>query len=120
MSSENHLCNLCGQSCELTSDNTGGLIEASVSGGWDSTAGNGYGALDDMTSYTFSLCEFCLDFLFAQFQIPVRSWDAISGEEEEWKPAAVRVTEMAGTSKFKDHFFKEFAKRVEARRKRKE
>jgi hypothetical protein len=47
-----------------------GLIDAKVIGGYPSTPGNGDGALDDMTQYKFSLCEFCLDFLFTRFVVP--------------------------------------------------
>lgn len=42
-----------------------GLIEATVSGGYKSDS------LSDGTTYTFSLCENCLDELFNQFKVPV-------------------------------------------------
>lgn len=48
----------------------GGLINCRVMGGYNSTPGNGEGALDDCTSYTFSICEFCLDYLFTKMIIP--------------------------------------------------
>lgn len=44
--------------------NAYGLIEATVSGGYDSNA------LEDMESYTFSLCEPCLKVLFDTFKHP--------------------------------------------------
>lgn len=90
------LCNLCGLSCMLYDRGTpfelGGLIRKTVDGGYESTPGNGSGALDDMTGYTFSLCEFCLDWLFAQFVIPVALEDVDNPEyRETWRPAAERV-----------------------------
>jgi len=93
-----HICNLCGFPCsppeESSLNNDMGLIDAYVCGGYDSTAGNGYGALDDTVEYRFSLCEFCLDWLFEKFQIPVEVRDYIGGEEiEPWRPALQRVKE---------------------------
>lgn len=90
------LCNLCGLSCTLDEKNfseLGGLIGAVVSGGYASTPGNGVGALDDTVAYRFSLCEFCLDWLFAQFTIPVAVSDYMTPLEqvEPWNPAAQRV-----------------------------
>lgn len=116
---EDQLCNLCGYSCQLKDpdanyhDNVGGLIGTIVGGGFDSTPGNGYGAFDDMTSYRFSLCEFCLDWLFAQFKIPVDVWDIMDpANPEVWEPAAVRLTKRDfGSLKHKEFFFQEFAKR---------
>jgi hypothetical protein len=74
------LCNLCGLTCtighpESPARGPHGLIKAQVIGGYESTPGNGCGALDDMTRYTFSLCEFCLDWLFEHFQVPVKTDD---------------------------------------------
>ena len=70
------LCNLCGLSCvigpsESPASGPHGLIEATVTGGYESTPGNGCGALDDMVRHSFSLCEFCLDWLFSKFNVPV-------------------------------------------------
>jgi hypothetical protein len=75
------LCNKCGESCvpkSLRDKNGGerlaydiksaaphGLVEHTVSGHYHSEN------LDDMTSYTFSLCEQCLVLLFNTFKIPV-------------------------------------------------
>jgi hypothetical protein len=44
-------------------------------------------------SYSFSLCEFCLDWLFTQFKVPVSQWNMTTGrdEQEEREPAHVRV-----------------------------
>ncbi len=59
---EQHVCNMCGELCSLGPQrNKGGLVNQTVDGNYDSTPGNGQGALDDCTSYRFSLCEFCLD-----------------------------------------------------------
>lgn len=58
------LCNMCEKSCRRA---TGyyGLIEATVSGGYDSHP------LEDETLYTFSICEDCLkDHVFDRFVIP--------------------------------------------------
>lgn len=143
-----HLCNLCGLSCTLGKDEgaaypdlRGGLIDATVVGGYDSTPGNGYGALDDLVRHRFSLCEFCLDWLFSQFQIPVAVDDPMNdlllrpGESideglarcgavqlarrpdpEPWKPAADRVRKD-DWRKMKDAFFAEAERRREARQK---
>jgi hypothetical protein len=116
-------CNLCGESCFLGSlwegqFSFGGLLNAQVIGGYESTPGNGAGALDDMSRYGFSMCEFCLDWLFQQFKIPVAVDDPMNdylmqeGETLDeamtkrgvvqimerpqpppWKPAAQRVDE---------------------------
>lgn len=74
-----YVCNLCEESCSLGlsgplgSDELeyGGLLNVEAVGGYNSTPGNGSGTLDDMTVYKFSLCEFCLDWLFQQFKVPV-------------------------------------------------
>lgn len=89
------LCNRCGLSCELGSTGElGGLIRQMVVGGYSSTPGNGHGALDDIEGYRFSLCEFCLDWLFQTFKIPVEliSNDLVpSGDAPQFVPAAQRV-----------------------------
>ena len=99
-------CNLCGESCMLERDaygdgtndcSVGGLIDCEVMGGYDSTPGNGKGALDDMTSYRFSLCEFCRDWLFRQFKTPPKIDQHIQLDEgmgaEVFRPADQRVEE---------------------------
>lgn len=48
-----------------------GLIEATVGGGYSSYA------LEDMCSYTFSLCEGCLKVMFDGFKIPVLRIDRL-------------------------------------------
>lgn len=128
---QKHLCNLCGETCVLgTSDHPTysphGLVDATVDGGYSSTAGNGYGALDDMTRYKFSLCEFCLDWLFSQFSIPVAVSNYMLGDDfssdsievdlgaEPWKPAVERI-ESDKWRTAKDEFFKQFVKRNAAR-----
>lgn len=61
------LCNKCGESCKLPTSSLQfyGLIETKVSGGYDSII------LDDLHTYTFSLCEACLKELFETFKLPV-------------------------------------------------
>lgn len=143
------LCNLCGHSCWLgpptEHQKTGGLIDAKVCGDYESTPGNGYGALDDTERYRFSLCEFCLDWLFSKFQIPVTVdyyMDDFCPQEGEsieeasvrndgfvklrrssepppvWKPAAERVA-MDDWRKMKKEFAEEAEKRARARNKEK-
>lgn len=113
------LCNLCALPCKLENDleDASGLIDAVVAGGYASTPGNGNGALDDCTRYHFSLCEFCLDWLFTQFQLPPVVSSYTSSEFEDFRPAAQRVKEddWRGT---KERFFKEFEKRNAARNKK--
>ena len=118
---EDVACNLCGLSCVLRGSAAdlsehGGLIAARVSGGYDSTPGNGCGALDDTTAYTFSMCEFCLDWLFAQFKIPVATTMYMDGDvpDEPWRPAAERVA-TDGWRRMKDAFTVEAARRDAAR-----
>lgn len=113
-------CNLCGMTCQLGSEcnpTSGlyGLIKQTVNGGYESTPGNGLGALDDCTSYTFSLCEFCLDWLFSQFKIPVEVHDYLSGvEPKPWRPAAERVAQDEWR-RTKELFSKEHDRRKKAR-----
>lgn len=124
------ICNLCGCSCALSDgadappvETNAGLLEARVDGGYYSTAGNGYGALDDGTSYEFSMCEFCLDWLFSQFTVPVKMFDYMgSGDfthdgvelEEKFRPAFERVN-ADEWRRMKDEFFAEHDKRAKAR-----
>jgi hypothetical protein len=119
------LCNLCGLSCKFGCKENEmfgphGLIKQAVYGGYESTAGNGHGALDDTTGYRFSLCEFCLDWLFGKFKVPVETfeYDCFDGsdlmETEAWKPADQRVREEEWR-KDKKEFFEEFEKRNKAR-----
>lgn len=85
------LCNWCGHPCNLGPWNIPhGLVNVEVRGGFSSTPGNGFGALDDSNGYHFSLCEFCLDYLFGQFKIHV-AVTTLEGEREPWIPASVRV-----------------------------
>lgn len=62
-------CNKCGKSCGLPDGESNnswyGLIEHTVRGGYFSKH------LEDMTNYTFSLCEPCLSELFDSFLIKV-------------------------------------------------
>ena len=118
-----HPCNLCGLPCGSPSSNPQqwseqGLLDAHVCGGYDSTPGNGEGALDDMMEYRFSMCEFCLDWLFGKFQIPVTVRDYIAGETREpWRPAAQRVLED-DWRRMKEQFTAEYERRKKARERR--
>lgn len=94
------LCNWCGHSCTIDLSvgpdpiqESCGLINATVIGGFGSTPGNGDGALDDMQAYQFSLCEFCLDYLFQCFKTPPLCYDAWGGtiHPEPWLSAADRI-----------------------------
>lgn len=120
---ENSVCNLCGHLCSLADhngqvlDHAAGLIDAHVSGGYHSTAGNGFGALDDITSYRFNLCEFCLDWLFTQFVVPVETSCYLSGEAEPFRPAEERVRNDEWR-KMKEEFFTELEKRTLCRKDR--
>lgn len=120
------LCNLCGFSCDLSKEKLpewhqgefrpeGGLIEEFVFGGYDSTPGNGYGALDDNVSYRFSLCEFCLDFLFQKFVIPPIIHDNSDMDCTQFVPAKERVLRDEWRTDKQD-FLDEAAKRDKARR----
>lgn len=110
----NPICNLCGLSCMLTT-RAGGLVKATVWGGYESTPGNGVGALDDHVEHTFSLCEFCLDWLFSRFVIPVELRDYFYEPLEPWRPAAERVA-ADDWRRDKKRFADEAARRAAARR----
>jgi hypothetical protein len=111
------LCNLCGLYCSLNDgDSRGeayGLLHQRVMGGYCSTPGNGSGALDDLTTYSFSLCEFCLDWIFEQCVVPPKVFP-MHMDQEPYRPAAQRVAEDEWR-KMKDHFAKEKQKRDDAR-----
>lgn len=68
---EDIICNKCGKTCNKNFEDSKlnpdpyGLIEVTVSGGFLSKP------LHDGNSYTFSLCEQCLQELFDNFKIPV-------------------------------------------------
>jgi hypothetical protein len=120
------LCNLCGLTCLLgpptlangrknEGHRASGLIAAEVRGGYESTPGNGSGALDDGTSYTFNICEFCLDWLFDKFIIPVTVVDSNGGESLDDRSAARRVLEDEWRKK--SEFFVESNRRNARRRK---
>jgi hypothetical protein len=79
------LCNKCGKTCDnvvrqgFAKKNPHkefyGLIEQEVHGGYNSAT------IGDMTSWRFSLCEYCLDDLVKSFKIPheIRDHD-VSGD----------------------------------------
>lgn len=112
------LCNVCGLTCllgepssgesSLRSPNSGGLERVTVRGNYDSTPGNGHGALDDCTSYSFSICEWCLDWLFTP------DIDGTPETAEEFRPTARRVADD-DWRQAKDAFRAEFERRKEAR-----
>lgn len=102
------LCNLCGLTCLIEEQDYG--LHMVATGGYHSTPGNGSGALDDCTKYKFSLCEFCLDWLFGKFQLPVDSISYINGELVHWAPAEERVN-RDDWRQFKKEFFDEFKRR---------
>ena len=119
-------CNLCGLPCDIYGSipeeirTPSGLIDAKVTGGYDSTPGNGFGALDDCTQYQFSLCEWCLDWLFEQFIISPETKEigafSADGDKEEWKPARQRVEEDDWRT-LKKEFAEEYKRRNQARSK---
>jgi hypothetical protein len=124
------LCNWCGEPCVLGEGpdpsvplhneiGEGGLLKHTirVMGGYDSTPGNGCGALDDCTSYTFSLCEFCLDHLFTLFKNSP-TVDSINNPEPEVFAAAAHRVAMDRWREHKMGFFKEQARRAALRPKR--
>lgn len=88
-------CNWCG--CSVLSSQGHNHIgdEFIVVGGYDSTPGNGEGALDDMDRYSFILCEFCLDHLFQMFRVPPKVEPELGGGPIQFRPAHVRVKEDA-------------------------
>lgn len=116
--SKEPICNLCGLTCLLKEGELAGAhghLDRTVRGGYASTPGNGVGALDDMTSYTFNLCEFCCDALFTRCAVPVTvEWHG-AFEPEPWRPALQRVVEDDWRAQ-KGAFFKEAARRALARR----
>lgn len=58
------VCNQCGGTCKDESDmNYEGLLEAVVNGGYAAHLG-------DRVTYTFSICEFCLEKMFKTFKFP--------------------------------------------------
>lgn len=115
---KDNLCNWCGLTCSFGEGwDKGGLIDTTVMGGYPSTPGNGSGALDDTTKYKFSICEFCLNYLFDQFTVPVIVDSYVDGIIEPWVSAQDRVT-RDDWRKTKEKFFLEFNRRNEARAKK--
>ena len=123
MANDNPICNLCGLSCLLTEYNhiygtqysvPSGLINITAVGGYHSTPGNGVGALDDMSAYKFSMCEFCLDWLFTQFKMPPYLYDHTVDDLGVFVPAEERVKNDEWR-KDKETFFAEKKRRDEAR-----
>jgi hypothetical protein len=136
---EQDLCNLCGLSINPAESSDNPLhhdfdkdhcaLQAKVMGGYFSTAGNGYGALDDTTAYEFCLCEFCLDWLFSKFKLPVKLSNYMQSQYDDseydcdpselhpvkvWRPAKQRVEED-GWRSYKEEWFKIYNEREGAR-----
>jgi hypothetical protein len=89
-------CNVCGHSLQLEPNTPRvGLVDAEVQGSFHSTPGNGSGALDDCTRYRFSICEFCIDWLFTQCRIPPQVIDMHGDPDSptQWVPAGQRVAQ---------------------------
>lgn len=113
------LCNLCGLSASLSCTTASKRDrDLKINGSYYSTPGNGFGALDDMTTYTMSLCEFCVDWLFTKCVIPPKVYDGILGEVIPFRPAIQRVYED-GWRQEKQAFLDEKARRDAARESRK-
>lgn len=68
-------CNKCGESCKGAIGNLNGLIEAKVSGAYDSTH------IGDGDVYEFSLCEKCLSELFDTFKHKALQFNYIFPEQ---------------------------------------
>lgn len=117
-------CNLCGHSCYLglnrfLRDNhieTGGLSNAHVSGGYESTPGNGCGAFGDGDVYNFSFCEFCLDFLFENSKIPIKEWDVHTPEDPHLFVSALEKVKFETWRQEKTEFLAEYEKRKASRK----
>lgn len=122
-------CNMCGLESKIRSEQDGEVNENSIiynsilndfaaNGGYDSTPANGYGALDDGSTYSFSLCEFCLDHLFQKFKIApkITSYMNYNGEEE-FLPAETRVRMSGFRKENKKAFLEEQERRNKARNK---
>jgi len=109
-------CNLCGEPCGCNHKHASalGLVNHTEMGSYCSTPGNGCGALDDGATYTFSLCEFCLDWLFSRFKIPPEV-DRGDPESNVFRPAEQRVNEDDWRQLGRERFFSEFHKRNKAR-----
>jgi hypothetical protein len=117
-------CNLCGLSCALTQWNEDGLwiangvLNCTVHGSYHSTPGNGHGALDDCVSYTFSLCEWCLDWLFTHSVCPPML-STMDGTKP-FRPAAERVASwlkiLGKPAPMEAEFLAELERRNAARR----
>lgn len=76
------ICNKCGNSLALKGAEDrqyGGLEEITVHGGYWSKH------LEDMMSYTFSICECCLSDMFEGFKILPKKIDHLNGWRDQWK-----------------------------------
>ncbi len=68
----------------------GGAMKIVAKGTYHSTPGAGWGALDEAHTYSFVLCEFCLDYLFTQMQITPRVRN-INGQTIKFFSAQERI-----------------------------
>lgn len=118
-----YLCNICGESCTIGSESdnprtVNGLIEATVTGAYMSTPGNGttQGALDDRVRYKFSICEFCLDWLFhSVFKIPVQVID-LDGDDGEFNQlSALQRVLKSHHRNYKEEFIVEYKRHNQLR-----
>ena len=78
------ICNNCGEECDyhwMESHEKHGLIGQRYSGGFSSPA------LEDCTTYYFSICEHCLKDMFNSFAIPVDE-----GEYHVWTGEEVKLS----------------------------
>ena len=109
-------CNMCGLESEVIVNdwhrNTI-LHKFTAIGGYESTPGNGCGTLDDCSEYKFSLCEYCLDYIFNQCIIPVLDIDYSIGENN-YISAEERVRNDSWRE-MKKEFFEEYERRNNAR-----
>lgn len=103
------LCNLCGECCHIKKSDESrhpfekgyaelSVLNVNIMGGYDSTPYNGDGALDDMSEYHFSLCEFCIDHLMQNMKIPPTVICRIDNKEEKFVPAKERIKNSEMTS----------------------
>lgn len=105
------VCNMCGESTILALEpvvDIGGLDNCEVIGGYFSSA------LEDCSKYKFSICEFCLDYLFERFKIPPKIFCTIDGDYRKFTTAKERF-QTSNQKKLATEFFEEYEKRNKVR-----
>jgi hypothetical protein len=85
-------CNKCGMSCRGHVGNLNGLIEATVSGAYDSTH------LEDGDVYTFSLCERCIKELIDSFQLYAKQGNYLFPEDNQPGPVLQDLVDKFGVA----------------------